>query len=117
MVAQVTTALQVNATSGDGYQLVLPETRFVTFRVQGDGKVTAGEVTIRPLQRPPAFTPLCEPARTSSPVPVRLLTRPLTFIACTTVGGRRSHSTFLGPSGHAIKLEKGATSGNNRVED
>ena len=46
MTANVTTALQVNATTGNGLTLTLPEARFVTFKIQGNGPVTAGQVTI-----------------------------------------------------------------------
>jgi hypothetical protein len=42
----VTTALQVNATSGLGETLVLRESRFVTFRIEGKGSVSAGVFTI-----------------------------------------------------------------------
>jgi len=34
-IENVTTALQVNATTGDGFTLSLPEARFVTFKVPG----------------------------------------------------------------------------------
>jgi hypothetical protein len=43
----VTTALQVNATTGNGFTtLVLPEPRLVTFKITGNGPVTAGAITI-----------------------------------------------------------------------
>jgi hypothetical protein len=45
-IGQVTTALRVNATSDNGENLVLPDARFVTFRVKGNGSVTGGAVTI-----------------------------------------------------------------------
>jgi hypothetical protein len=50
----VTAALQVNATTGNGLTLTLPEARFVTFKIQGNGPVAAGQVTIEccpPLPR------------------------------------------------------------------
>jgi hypothetical protein len=46
MIENVTTALQVNATTGNGQTLVLPEPRLVTFRITGNGSVTAGAITI-----------------------------------------------------------------------
>jgi hypothetical protein len=46
MIENVTTALQAFATTGNGLTLTLPEARFVTFKVQGAGPVTAGQVTI-----------------------------------------------------------------------
>jgi len=42
----VTTALQAFTTTGDGLTLTLPDARFVTFKVQGNGNVTAGAVAI-----------------------------------------------------------------------
>jgi hypothetical protein len=42
----VTTALQVSATTGNGLALTLPEPRFLTLKVQGNGPVSAGQVTI-----------------------------------------------------------------------
>ena len=42
----VTTALQVNATTGNGLTVTLPAPRFLTFKVQGNGNVTAGAVAI-----------------------------------------------------------------------
>lgn len=41
-----TYALQVNATSGNGFSVFFSEANFVTFRITGDGTVTAGTVTI-----------------------------------------------------------------------
>jgi hypothetical protein len=38
--------LQINATTGNGQILVLPDPRLVTFKVTGDGSVSAGQVTI-----------------------------------------------------------------------
>jgi hypothetical protein len=46
MIENVTTALQVNATTGNGESLVLPEPRLVTFKITGNGTVTAGAVTL-----------------------------------------------------------------------
>ena len=45
-MGNVTTALQVNAITGDGLTLTLPEARFLTFRITGSGNVTAGTVAI-----------------------------------------------------------------------
>jgi hypothetical protein len=46
MSDSVTTALQVNATSGPGETLVFREPRLVTFRIEGKGSVTTGVITI-----------------------------------------------------------------------
>jgi hypothetical protein len=46
MIENVTTALQVNATTGNGETLVLSEPRLVTFKIQGNGKVSDGTVTL-----------------------------------------------------------------------
>jgi hypothetical protein len=46
MIENVTTALQVNATTGNGQTVTLPEPRLVTFRITGNGPVSAGQVTI-----------------------------------------------------------------------
>jgi hypothetical protein len=46
MIENVTTALQVNATSGDGFNLSLPEARLVTFRITGNGSIIGGAITI-----------------------------------------------------------------------
>jgi len=46
-IENVTTALEVNATTGNGVTtLVLPEPRLVTFKVTGNGPVTGGAITI-----------------------------------------------------------------------
>jgi hypothetical protein len=45
-IENVTTALQVNATTGDSLTVTLPEARFLTFRITGSDKVTAGAVAI-----------------------------------------------------------------------
>jgi hypothetical protein len=60
MIENVTTALQVNATTGNGLTLTLPEARFVTFKVQGVGPVTAGQVVLEccPQATPMTQTPL-----------------------------------------------------------
>jgi hypothetical protein len=42
----VTYALQVAATNGNGFSVFFREANFVTFRVTGNGPVTAGQVTI-----------------------------------------------------------------------
>jgi hypothetical protein len=46
MIQNVTTALQVNATTGNGETLVLRNPRSVTFRIMANGSVTAGAITI-----------------------------------------------------------------------
>ena len=46
MIENVGTALQTSATTGNGQTLVLPEPRLVTFKVQGNGPVSAGAVTL-----------------------------------------------------------------------
>jgi hypothetical protein len=46
MIQNVTTALQVNTTGGNGETIVLREPRLVTFRIEGKGSVTAGVITI-----------------------------------------------------------------------
>jgi hypothetical protein len=46
-IENVTTSLQVNATTGNGVTtLVLPEPRLVTFKITGKGSVTGGALTI-----------------------------------------------------------------------
>ena len=42
----VTTALQAFASTGNGFTLTLRDARFLTFKVQGNGNVTAGAVTL-----------------------------------------------------------------------
>jgi hypothetical protein len=44
MIENVGTALQTSATTGNGETLVLPEPRLVTFKVQGNGPVSARSV-------------------------------------------------------------------------
>src|SRR6266566_2112677 len=46
MIAGVTMAFQNAATTGEGLTQFLPEPRTVTFRVTGNGPVSAGAVTI-----------------------------------------------------------------------
>jgi hypothetical protein len=47
MMGNVTTGLQVNATTGNGITtMVLPETQPVTFKVAGNGPITAGAVAL-----------------------------------------------------------------------
>jgi hypothetical protein len=46
MSDNVTTALQVNATTGNGETLVLPEPRLVTFKITCNGPVSAGQITV-----------------------------------------------------------------------
>jgi hypothetical protein len=46
MIEDVTTALQAFASAGNGFTLTLRDARFLTFKVQGNGNVTAGAVTL-----------------------------------------------------------------------
>ena len=52
MSDNVTTALQVNATTGNGETVVLHERRLVTFKIQGNGPTSAGQVTIECCPQP-----------------------------------------------------------------
>jgi hypothetical protein len=45
-IENVTTALQAFVSTGSGLTLTLRDARFVTFKIQGNGPVTAGQVTI-----------------------------------------------------------------------
>ena len=45
-VENVTTAPQVNATTGEGFLLFLSEPRFVAFRIVGNGSIKEGAITI-----------------------------------------------------------------------
>jgi hypothetical protein len=45
-IENVTYALQVATTNGNGFSVFFREANFVTFRVTGNGPVTAGQVTI-----------------------------------------------------------------------
>jgi hypothetical protein len=45
-IENVTTALQAFATTGSGFTVTLPAPRLLTFKVQGNGNVTAGAVAI-----------------------------------------------------------------------
>jgi hypothetical protein len=51
--------LQINASTGTGLTLTLREARFLTFKIQGNGPITAGQITIecRPGNAPRAATP------------------------------------------------------------
>jgi hypothetical protein len=78
-IENVTTALQAFATTGNGLTLTLPDARFVTFKVQGVGPVTAGAITIErasmPLQG--GNTPMLSSgwtALTTIPVPANTTT-------------------------------------------
>jgi len=51
-IENVTTALQAFATTGNGLTLTLPDPRFVTFRVTGNGSITGGQVTIELASMP-----------------------------------------------------------------
>ena len=57
MIENVTTALQAFATTGNGETLVLREPRSVTFKIQGNGPVTAGQVV---LECCPQTTPMTQ---------------------------------------------------------
>jgi hypothetical protein len=46
MIEDVTTALQAFASTGNGFTLTLRDARFLTFKVHGNGNVTAGAVTL-----------------------------------------------------------------------
>jgi hypothetical protein len=52
MSDNVTTALQVNATTGNGETVVLHERRLVTFKIQGNGPTSAGQITIECCPQP-----------------------------------------------------------------
>jgi hypothetical protein len=39
-------SVQVNATTGNGETLLLPEPRLVTFKIMGNGPVSAGQITV-----------------------------------------------------------------------
>ena len=58
-IENVTTALQINASTGTGLTLTLREARFLTFKIQGNGQITAGQITIEccPGNAPMAATP------------------------------------------------------------
>jgi hypothetical protein len=60
MIENVQTALQDFATTGNGLTLTLPNARFVTFKIQGVGPITAGQVTIEccPQTTPMTQVPL-----------------------------------------------------------
>src|SRR5438309_5308730 len=58
MIAAVTMAFQNAATNGEGLTQFLREPRTVTFRVMGNGSVSAGAVTIE-----------CCPSMTPTPLP------------------------------------------------
>jgi hypothetical protein len=74
MIDNVTTALQVNATSGDGFNLSLPDPRLVTFRVTGNGSVSGGAVTIE-----------CCPQAATAAALLLLPASQLTWTALTTI--------------------------------
>jgi hypothetical protein len=57
MIANVTMAFQNAATTGEGLTQFLPEPRYVTFRVKGNGPVTGGAVTIECCPRNMTSTP------------------------------------------------------------
>jgi hypothetical protein len=46
MIGNVTTALQVNATTGNGFTVTLPGPRLLTFQIYGNGSVSAGQIAI-----------------------------------------------------------------------
>ena len=51
-IKNVTTALQAFASTGNGFTLTLRDARFLTFKVQGVGPVTAGAITIERASMP-----------------------------------------------------------------
>ena len=57
MSENVTTALQVNATTGNGENLFLRERRLVTFKIQGKGPISAGQITIESGPQTSAIVP------------------------------------------------------------
>jgi hypothetical protein len=61
-IANVTTALQVNATTGDGFSVILPEPKYVTFRITGNGTIKAGAITIE-------YSPQITPVTQQAPLP------------------------------------------------
>ena len=56
-IENVTTALQAFATTGNGETLVLREPRLVTFKITGNGSVTAGAITIECCPRNTPIAP------------------------------------------------------------
>jgi hypothetical protein len=56
-IENVTTALQAFATTGNGETLVLREPRLVTFKVRGNGAVTAGAVVLECCPRNTPIAP------------------------------------------------------------
>jgi hypothetical protein len=71
----VTTALQVNATSGDGFNLSLPDPRLVTFRITGNGSVSGGVVILE----------CCPSAATAALLLLLPASQPATWTAITTI--------------------------------
>jgi hypothetical protein len=94
MIDNVTTALQVNATSGDGFNLSLPEARLVTFRVTGNGSISGGAVTIE-----------CCPSSAAAAPPL-LPASQLTWTALTTIAV---------PANATTEYSAGSVSGNFRA--
>ena len=75
----VTTALQAFTTTGDGLTLTIPDARFVTFRVTGNGSITAGAIAIEWASMPlkGGNTPMLQSgwtAVTTIPVPANTTT-------------------------------------------
>jgi hypothetical protein len=56
-IENVTTALQAFATTGNGLTVTLPGPRFLTFKVQGNGNVTAGAVAIECCPQDTSISP------------------------------------------------------------
>ncbi len=90
----VTTALQAFAASGNGNTLFLREPRFVTFRITGNGSVTAGAVSIECC---PQNTPMTQLPVSGSPPAWTVL------------------ATILVPPNDEVEYFAGSVSGNFRA--
>jgi hypothetical protein len=99
-IENVTTALQVNATTGNGVTtLVLPEPRLVTFKIQGNGPVTAGQITIECC---PQNTPMSDsPTSGTKPTWTALTTIPVPLNATTEWFAGTVSGTFRATDQHA----------------
>jgi hypothetical protein len=91
-VENVTTALQVNATTGEGFSLFLSEPRFVTFRIVGNGSIKEGAITI---ECRPGNAPMIEvPPPVSQPAWTALTTVAVPANAATEYATGRVSGTF-----------------------
>src|SRR5437588_566236 len=103
MIVSVTMAFQNAATTGDGLTQFLLEPRTVTFRVTGNGSVSAGAVTIE-----------CCPSMTPTPLPGSGAGSGTTWTSLTTIivpgqkpcfclqVARSCHSNTLGCKDHSL---------------